>query len=140
MWPSIRCSRMSCGSLDASILPLTWKLRTPLSISVTATEAFSPFALIEHLVLAHATGQRGGRGRSDRPASAERPGQPDQRRPVLRPKARLARARGCAALVGLVGATATTSGDERDEAATARTSDSAVAANAAYRSSRRGTC
>ncbi len=27
--PSIRCNLMSCGSLDASILPLMWKLRTP---------------------------------------------------------------------------------------------------------------
>ena len=41
--PSIRCNRMSCGSLDASILPLMWKLRTPVALSfVTATELFMP--------------------------------------------------------------------------------------------------
>ena len=42
MSPSIRCRRMSCGSVDASTLPLMWKLRTPSLISVTATEAFMP--------------------------------------------------------------------------------------------------
>ena len=38
----MRCSRMSCMSLEASILPLTWKLRTPSLNSVTATLEFIP--------------------------------------------------------------------------------------------------
>ena len=42
MWPSMRCSRMSCGSLDASTLPATWKLRTPFDISDTAIDEFMP--------------------------------------------------------------------------------------------------
>jgi hypothetical protein len=33
---------MSCGSLDASTLPLTWKLRMPPGSSETATEALMP--------------------------------------------------------------------------------------------------
>ena len=41
-WPSMRCSRMSCGSLDASTLPLTWKLRTPFATSETAIDEFIP--------------------------------------------------------------------------------------------------
>jgi hypothetical protein len=42
MWPSRRCNRMSCTSLDASIFPLTWKLRMPPSCSDTAIEELSP--------------------------------------------------------------------------------------------------
>ena len=38
MWPSIRCNRMSCASVDASTFPATWKLRAPLGSSDTATE------------------------------------------------------------------------------------------------------
>ena len=42
MWPSMRCSRMSCGSLDASTLPATWKFRTPFDSSETAIDEFMP--------------------------------------------------------------------------------------------------
>src|SRR5689334_16502466 len=41
-WPSMRCSRMSCGRLDASTLPATWKFRTPVDSSDTAIDEFIP--------------------------------------------------------------------------------------------------
>ena len=42
MCPSIRCSRMSAGRVDAWTLPAPWKLRTPSRVMVTATETFMP--------------------------------------------------------------------------------------------------
>ena len=42
-WPNMSCNRMSSVPVEASILPLTWKLRTLVPfISVTATDAFIP--------------------------------------------------------------------------------------------------
>ncbi len=41
-WPSIRCRRMSAGSVEASIFPLTWKFNEPSADCETATEEFSP--------------------------------------------------------------------------------------------------
>ena len=42
MCASMACKRMSMGAVDASTLPLTWKVRTPVGHSETATEAFMP--------------------------------------------------------------------------------------------------
>ena len=38
---------MSCGSVDASTLPLTWKLRTPLPSSETAIDEFIPSPYVQ---------------------------------------------------------------------------------------------
>ena len=41
-WPSIRWRRMSCGSLEAWILPALWYPRRPFGSRDTATDEWSP--------------------------------------------------------------------------------------------------
>ena len=42
MWPSMRCTRMSLGSMDATTLPPTCRSRMPPPSSVTAAEKLRP--------------------------------------------------------------------------------------------------